>query len=294
MTSRRTFIRNASLMAPAAVLLPDLLFAERKQQAIGLQLYTLRDLVAKDPKAVLDQVAAAGYKKVELYGFGDGKFYGMPLIDFASYFFSLGLSCPSGHYAPAKWLAGSGNDGREELDSQINAALAMKSEYYTIPWLSADLRGSLDGFKRLTERINSAAEIVKKAGLQLAYHNHDFEFKSFDGTTGYDILTKNCDPALVKWELDLFWVVYAGIDPIELINKLKGRAPMWHIKDMNKADRSQNTEVGNGTIDYKRIFTAARTSGLKHFFVEQENSYVPDPVGSIQSSIKYVKANLVR
>ncbi|GAO44195.1 sugar phosphate isomerase/epimerase family protein [Flavihumibacter petaseus] len=294
MTTRRSFLRNSALVGSAALLLPDLLLANKKNAAVGIQLYTLRDLVSKDgAKPVLDQIAAAGYKKVELYGYGDGKFFGMPVSEFAAYLHGKGLVSPSGHYAPAKWLAGNGDEGREELDSQIQACLTMKHEFFTIPWLNQELRNDLDGYKRLVGRINSAAEIVKKAGLKLAYHNHDFEFKSYDGVTGYDIMTKECDPNLVQWELDLYWVVFAGLDPVALIEKLKGRAPMWHVKDMDKVNRSQNTEVGNGSVDFKRIFSAAKTAGLKHFFVEQENNYVPDPIGSINSSIKYIKANLV-
>ncbi|HQD09423.1 MAG TPA: sugar phosphate isomerase/epimerase [Flavihumibacter sp.] len=295
MSSRRDFIRQASLIAPAAFLLPDQLFAAKKQTGVGLQLYTLRDLVAKDPKGTLEKVAAAGYKFVELYGYNpkDANFFGMPLLDYASFFNSLGLKSPSGHYMPVQWLAGEGDTGREELENLVRAAVAMKNEYFTIPYLMDNLRPNLDGYKRLAGRINAAAELVRKAGLKMCYHNHDFEFKSYEGITGYDILTKECDPKLVSFELDLYWVVRAGKDPIQLIESLKGRVPMWHVKDMSKADPAQQTEVGNGSIDFKRIFSAAKTSGLKYFFVEQENNYVPDPIGAINSSIQYIKASLL-
>ncbi len=294
MTTRRSFLRNTALAGSAALLLPDLLLANKKKAGVGIQLYTLRELVSRDgAKPVLEQIAKAGYKKVELYGYDNDQFFGMPVAEFSSFLYGLGLTSPSGHYAPAQWLAGSGDDGRAELDSQIAACLAMKHEFYTIPWLAPEVRNDLDGYKRLSGRINQAAELVKKAGLRLAYHNHDFEFKSYDGVTGYDIMTKECDPNLVQWELDLFWVVFSGQDPVALIEKLKGRAPMWHVKDMDKVNRGQNTEVGNGSIDFKRIFTAAKTSGLRHFFVEQENNYVPDPITSINSSFKYIRANLV-
>ncbi len=295
MSSRRDFIRQASLIAPAALLLPDELFAAKKQTGVGLQLYTLRDLVAQDPRGTVEKVAAAGYKFVELYGYDpkNAHFYGIPLLDFASFFHGLGLKSPSGHYMPSQWLAGEGDTGKEELENLVRAAVAMKSEYFTIPYLPDNLRPNLDGYKRLAARINSAAEMVRKAGLKMCYHNHDFEFKSFDGMTGYDVLTQDCDPKLVSFETDLYWVVRAGKDPVELINKLKGRVPMWHVKDMSKTNPEQQTEVGNGSIDFKRIFATAKTSGMKYFFVEQENNYTPDPVGAINASIKYIKANLV-
>jgi sugar phosphate isomerase/epimerase len=293
MTTRRKFIKSAGLIAPAVLLMPNLVWADKSSHPIGLQLYTLRDLVSKDPKGVLEKVAAAGYKEIELYGYGKGQFFGMPVKEFSSFVSSLGMKSPSGHYAPAKFLAGPSDEGTAELNDQIAAALEMKHEYLTIPWLNAELRTNLDDYKKLSARINAAGEICKKAGLQLAYHNHDFEFKSFDGTTGYDIMTKETDPNLVKWELDLYWVVFAGMDPIALFEKLKGRVPLWHVKDMDKVDRTQNTEIGNGTIDYKRIFKAAKVAGVKHYFVEQENNYKPDPIGSINASYKYFSSTLV-
>ena len=179
------------------------------------------------------------------------------------------------------------------MKDMIAASVEMKHEYLVIPWLHTEKRQNLDDYKRIAARLNTAGELCKKAGLQLAYHNHDFEFKSYDGTTGFDVFSKETDADLVKWELDLYWVVFAGLDPINLFNQHKGRVPLWHVKDMDKVKREQNTEIGNGSIDYKRIFKAAGVAGMKHFYVEQENNYVPEPIGSIQSSIKYIKANLV-
>lgn len=290
MSTRRTFLKQASFLTPAALLMPQLIFADKKAQAVGIQLYTLRDLVAKDPRTVLQQVASAGYKEVELYGFGDGKFFGMTPAELYSFMNSLGLSVPSGHYMPTKFLFG--NDvsaGQAELDEHIQAALTMKSSYLTIPYLPAEQRASLDDYKKIAAKLNAAGEACKKAGLQLAYHNHDFEFTRHGEQTGYDIMTGSTDKELVKWELDLYWVVFAGLDPVQFFESLKGRIPMWHVKDMDKANRSRNTEIGNGTIDWPRIFKASKTSGMKHFFVEQENNYVPDPVTSVQRSIAFIK-----
>lgn len=294
MSTRRSFLKQVSVLTPAALLAPGAIFAEKKNKTVGLQLYTLRDLVAKDARSVIQQVAAAGYKEVELYGFGGGKFFGtITPSELYSFMNGLGLSVPSGHYMPGQYLWGKDESaGQAELDENIQAALTMKSQYLTIPYLPEEARPDLDGYKRIAEKLNKAGEICKKAGLQLAYHNHAFEFERHGDQTGYDVMTNSTDKDLVKWELDLYWTVYAGLDPVQLFESLKGRIPMWHVKDMNKFNRSQNTEIGNGSIDWKRIFKAAKTSGLKHFFVEQENNYVPDPISSVKKSIQYIQGNL--
>ncbi|MBZ5855667.1 sugar phosphate isomerase/epimerase family protein [Flavihumibacter profundi] len=292
MSTRRSFLKQAGLITPAVMLMPDMLWADKKKHAIGIQLYTLRELIVKDPKGILDKIAAAGYTEIEPFGYNGGKYYGMPVKEFAAYSASLGLKAPSGHYMPQKYLYEDSEAGNAEIKDFIAAAVEMKHEYLIIPWLHPEHR-QLDDFKRLAGKLNQAGEWCKKAGLQLGYHNHDFEFKSYDGKTGYDILTTQTDQDLVKFEMDLYWVSFANQDPEQLFNKLKGRVPLWHVKDMDKADRSKQTEVGNGQIDFKAIFKFAAVSGMKHFYVEQENNYIPDPVSSIQSSAKYIKANLV-
>lgn len=293
MTTRRSFLKQASLITPAAMLMPNLLWADKKTHAIGLQLYSLRELIGKDPKGILDKVAAAGYTEIETYGYGAGKYFGLTVKEFAAHATSLGLKSPSGHYMPPKFLWGTEEEGMAELKDLIETAVTMQHEYLVVPYLPAEKRAALDDYKKIAAKLNIAGEQCKKAGIQLAYHNHDFEFKDYSGTTGYDILTGETDAGLVKFELDLYWVVFAGKDPHQLFEKLKGRVPMWHVKDMDKADRTKQTEVGNGSIDFKAIFKFAKLSGMKHFYVEQENNYVPDPVGAVQTSAKYIKANLV-
>jgi sugar phosphate isomerase/epimerase len=130
--------------------------------------------------------------------------------------------------------------------------------------------------------------------VQLAYHNHDFEFADLNGERGYDVLLNNTDKNLVKMEMDLYWVVRAGYDPVELFKKHPGRFHLWHVKDMNKADKTKNTEVGNGTVDFKTIFANAKLSGVKHYMVEQENSYEPDIFTSIKASCSYTKTKLLK
>ncbi|MGC4103045.1 sugar phosphate isomerase/epimerase family protein [Ferruginibacter sp.] len=163
-----------------------------------------------------------------------------------------------------------------------------------IPWLKEENRKTIDQYKTLAERINKAGEICKGEGLQLAYHNHDFEFKDMNGEHGYDILLNNTDKNLVKFEMDLYWVVRAGYQPVEIFKKHPGRFPFWHVKDMDKADKTKNTEVGNGTVDFKTIFASAKLAGVTHYIVEQENNYVPDIYASIKASSGYTKTSLLK
>lgn len=293
MTTRRTFLKQAGLITPAMLLLPDALLAAAKPKNVGLQLYTLRELISKDPRGVIEKVAAAGYKEVELFGLNNGSFFGIPVAEFAALLKSHGLKAISGHYMPAKFLFADTEEGTREINDMIGHAVTMGNTYFTIPWLPAEKRSSLDDYKKIAAKLNTGAELAKKAGLKFAYHNHDFEFKSYDGTTGFDILTRETDKDLVKFELDIYWVAFSGIDTVSLFNQLKGRVPLWHVKDMDKVNRSNNTEIGNGTIDYSAIFKAAKISGMKHFFVEQETNYVPDPISSVEASIKYIKAKLI-
>ncbi len=162
-----------------------------------------------------------------------------------------------------------------------------------IPHLDASKRKSLDDYKAVAERVNKAALLCKKNNIKLAYHNHDFEFKKWEGdVTGYDILLNECDKALVNFELDLFWVVFSGNDPIELFNQHPGRFKMWHVKDLDKTRPMNQTEVGSGSINFKSIFAKARLSGLEYFYVEQENLPVPGDE-NIRKSINYLKKNIL-
>jgi len=161
-----------------------------------------------------------------------------------------------------------------------------------VPYLGDKLRATADDFKLVADKLNKAGEIGKAAGLKLGYHNHDFEFKPVGGVVLYDVLLKETDPALVDFELDLYWAVRAGLDPIKLIEAHPRRFTMWHIKDMDKAQPEHNTEVGAGSIDFKKIFQHAKTSGLKHIFMEQEY-FAIDAYQSITQSAAYMKKNLL-
>ncbi|MET4083065.1 sugar phosphate isomerase/epimerase [Pedobacter sp. UYP30] len=287
MTSRRSFVKQASFIVGAAIIAPSLAF-NKVNKKVGLQLYTLRDLLPKNPAEVIKQIAKAGYKEVETFGLNGGKFFGYAPKDFKKLLADNGLTAPSGHYGMEEFDKTGKTDN---LKADMQAALAVGSDYFTIA--SASVGEGADGYKKLAENFTKVAEIAKGEGLKFAYHNHNSEFKAVGDTTGYQILLKESDKNLVNFEMDIYWVVRGGKDPITLIKENPGRFVMWHVKDMDKQHPEQNTEVGNGSIDFKSIFAEAKLSGMKHFFVEHENNYYPDPIASIKTSCDYIKKNLL-
>lgn len=291
MNTRRNFIKQSGLITAGLMMNPsDLL---KKQKNVGIQLYSVRDEIFKDPRGVIKKIAVAGYSEVEMFGLNaENKFYGLTVKEFAQLLKDNKLKSPSGHYAPENFLFENGNG--DDVKNFCEVGNTLGNKYIIIPWMKEERRKTIDQYKALAERINKAGEICKKANLQLAYHNHDFEFADMNGQHGYDILLNNTDKELVKMEMDIYWVVRAGYDPIELFKKHPGRFHLWHVKDMDKADRTKNTEVGNGTVDFKTIFANAKLSGVKHYMVEQENNYKPDIFSSIKTSCSYTKTSLLK
>jgi sugar phosphate isomerase/epimerase len=291
MNTRRNFIKQSGLLTAGLMMDPsDLL---KKQKKVGIQLYSVRDEIFKDPKGVIKKIATAGYSEVEMFGLSAGnKFYGLTVKEFAQLLKDNKLKSPSGHYMPEKFLFENGNG--DDVKNFCEVGNTLGNKYIIIPWMQEERRKNIDQYKALAERINKAGEICKQANLQLAYHNHDFEFADMNGQHGYDVLLNNTDKDLVKMEMDLYWVVRAGYNPVELFKKHPGRFHLWHVKDMDKADRTKNTEVGNGTVDFKTIFANAKLSGVKHYMVEQENNYKPDIFSSIKTSCSYTKTSLIK
>lgn len=290
MISRRNFIVTTGLAATAVLASPSFALTMNKKE-IGLQLYTLRDELPKDVKGTLEKVAKAGYTTVETYGFSiKDQFWGLTPKELKKILDDNGLKAVSGHYNLGSFLY-DGNTA--ELIAAIEAAKVLKNEFLTVPWIDEPFRRSIEDYKKIAARVNEAAEMCKKAGLKLAYHNHDFEFKKYDGVTGYEILLKETDKDLVYFELDLYWVVHSGNDPLKLFKENPGRFKMWHVKDKDKNNNDLNTEVGSGTIDFKPFFSAAKQSGMVHFFVEQENNFASNSFDSIQTSCDFISKSLI-
>ncbi len=295
MPSRRSFIKSTSLLSAGAFFEPK--FFKPATQYIGLQLYTVRDAMQSDPAATLAKVAQIGYNSVEGATYtGSEKFYGMDPAAFAKLLKQNGLIMPSSHYR-----LGEEKTNNEEVkgtilhdwDRAVDDAAAVGLKYMVCAYLSDSERGGLDHYKYVAEQLNKAGQRCKKSGLQLCYHNHAFEFDAQDGKLPYDILLHETDKNLVKMEMDLYWISKAGKDPLDFFNKYPGRFPLLHLKDMDKTADKSFTEVGNGTIDFKRILAHADKAGLKYFFVEQDKT-PGDPFDSIAKSITYIKSNLLR
>jgi sugar phosphate isomerase/epimerase len=276
--SRQEFLKTGALALSLPFFAKNLSWAKPPRQ-IGLQLYTLRSLMAKDPRDTLKKVADIGYKEVETFGFSNGKFFGMAPKEFKSYLSDLGMTTPSGHYMP--------DQIRSEWSKTVDEAAAAGQKYMFCAFIMPNER-TLDDYKKFIDLFNQAGETCKKAGIQFGYHNHDFEFMTVDGEVPYEMILKGTDPKLVKMELDLYWVSYAGKDPVQLFKQHPGRFPCVHMKDMAKTEKREFAEVGTGSIDFQRILDAGKTAGLKHLFVEQDVTKQP-PLEAIAISYANMK-----
>jgi sugar phosphate isomerase/epimerase len=283
MSTRRDFVKQSSLLTAGFFLPNDSFFKAKKN--IGLQLYTLRGTISKDPRSVLASVAKLGYKQVETFGYGNGQWFGLTPLELKGVLKDNGLTSPSGHTFMGSFLL---KDGWEEKwKAAVADSKTLGQEYIVIPYLEDSFR-TIENYKKLAQALNKAGELAKAGGSKIAYHNHDFEFTESAGEKGFDILLNDTDPKLVHFELDIYWAVKAGYDPIALFKKSPGRFAMWHIKDIDKTEKKFFTEVGNGSIDWKPIFANAKTSGMKYFFVEQDVT-PGDPIESVTKSIDYLK-----
>ncbi|HEY8929476.1 MAG TPA: TIM barrel protein [Mucilaginibacter sp.] len=291
MTTRRSFLKTSAVLSAGLLVAPQLFAYDKKY--IGLQLYTIRNAMGSDPVAALAKVAQIGYTSVEGATYtGSEQFYGMDSAKFAKVLKDNGLIMPSSHYRLGEDMMSTKGTILNDWQKAVDDAAAVGVKYMVCAWLSPTERGKLDHYKKIGDDLNKGGEICKKAGIQLCYHNHDFEFIQEDGKYPYETLLDVTDKNLVKMEMDLYWVTKAKQDPIKLIDEHPGRFPLWHVKDMDKTEKQMFTEVGNGIIDFKSIFKHAKKAGLQYFFVEQD--ICPgDPFDSITKSITYIKGNLV-
>ena len=231
---------------------------QAKSPAVGLQLYTVRELMEKSVADTLKLVAGVGYQQVEFAGYFNESAKSIRALLSAE-----GLTAPSAHISLEQL--------QNNLDKVIEDALIVGPQYLVLPYLLEDQRGrDIAAYQRLAADLNKFGERCKQAGLHMAYHNHAFEFEAVTGGIPYDTLLGETDPALVSMELDLYWTVKAGLDPVALFKKHPGRFALWHVKDM---DSSGNfADVGKGVIDFKSIFANSATAGVKHQFVERDQT----------------------
>lgn len=237
---------------------------------LGLQLYTMRTLMQQDVEGTLRTVADAGYKEVEFAGY-----FGRDPKALRATLDGLGLAAPSAHI-PIDAI-------RASLDQTLDAAATLGHRYIICPFLMPNDRNA-DSFRRVAADLNRAGEAARARGMRVGYHNHDFEFAALPGgERGMDILLAGTDPALVAFEMDLYWVTFAGQDPLALFAHAPGRFELWHVKDLGTVNGNRTmVPVGTGTIDFARIYAQRAQSGVRHLIVEQDNAQ--DPPANIRTS----------
>ena len=292
--NRRKFIVQTSILSTAAIL-PIRSFSTFAQPKfkMGLQLFTIRQDMAKDPIATLQAAKAMGYEDVETYGFDSTKdtYYGYRSSEFKKILDGLQITASSGHYDFSAYLNKTADELKRFVDQCIKGAQAVGMKYIVWPWISPEQR-TMDHFRVLSKKLNLIGQQVTAAGLGFAYHNHDFEFKDQDGKIGYDIILNETDPALVKLQMDMYWVMHSSkLSPKEWVKKQPGRFVMWHIKDMDKITKDY-TELGNGSIDYTAILPDPVKAGLEFYYIEQGGNFAHSPMKSIADSADFFKKNL--
>jgi sugar phosphate isomerase/epimerase len=278
---RRQFLATMAAAAAAARTL-----AAKGIGPIGVQLYTVRTALEKDFDGTLARVASLGYREVEFAGY-----FNHTPAQVKTALAAHGLTSPSAHIDYATLTT--------KLAETIDGAHTMGQQFIVNPWLDEPQRKDLDSWKRLADTFNQIGEQVTRAGLQFAYHNHNFEFAPMDGTVPYDLLLSRCDPKLVKMEMDLCWVTAARQDPVAYFQAHPGRFPMVHVKGLSKLPAATPvpapidavlptiTDVGtHDIVDWKRIFQHASEAGIRHAFVEHD---VPkDPFATLKASHDYL------
>lgn len=276
---RRTFMRSAVAGIFGSWGLPQTALGKAKAAAgslktIGLQLYTVRKEMEKDVEGTLAKVASLGYQEVEFAGY-----FNRPPAQLKTLLRQNGLAAPSAHINL--------NALKNEWQKTLEVAQAMGHHYLILGYLMANERTSLDDYKSLVELLNRAGEDCQKVGIQLGYHNHDFEFETMQGQRPYDYLLQHADAKRVKMEMDLYWITKAGQAPEKYFARYPGRFELFHVKDMDNTPKQSFTEVGRGVIDFKKIFQQAKKAGVKHYFVEQDQTPA-SPFDSIKISYDYL------
>ncbi|MFT6000656.1 MAG: sugar phosphate isomerase/epimerase [Neolewinella sp.] len=292
--NRRAFIQQVGIIGGAAILpLSCTPKADQQKYKMGYQLFSIRDEMAKDPVATLKALKTMGYQDFEIYGYDDEQdaYFGFKSQAFKQVLDDLELTVTSGHYGFSDYLGRSDDDLRRFVDRCIVGAKNLDSKYITWPWMAPEQR-TLDNFKLMAPELNAIGEQVSAAGLGFAYHNHGFEFEDHGGENGFDIIVKETDPALVKLQLDMYWLMHSSNrTPKELIAAQPGRYIMWHIKDMDKVSRDY-TELGNGSIDYLKELPDPLTSGLEYYYLEQGGNFATNSMESAAQSAAYFKEHL--
>lgn len=245
----------------------------------GIQLWTVQQDMGKDAKGTLKALASYGYKQIEGFEGKQGIFWGLSVADMKSYMNDLGMTMISSHC-----------NINDKFEAKAADAAAMGMKYLICPYLGA--QKTIDGYKKAAENFNAKGEICKKNGIRFAYHNHGYSFQTTDGQMPQDVMMDNTDPALVDFEMDMYWVITGGANIEDYLKKYKGRWKLCHVKDRQKGVDAKVSDasviLGTGSIDYPSILPKAKKAGVEYFIVEQEKFEGSTPMASAEADAKYM------
>lgn len=291
---RRNFIQTTGLITAGALILPQwackntgapaegaaTTAPEPSLKEFGLQLYTLRDDMPKDPKGVLQQVASFGYQQIEGYEGPQGLWWNMPHLEFKQYLGGLGLNMVASHC-----------NINENFETKAAQAAEVGLKYLICPYVGP--QKTLADFKKLADQFNQCGAVCQKNGIRFAYHNHAYTFETLEGQMPQDFLMANTDPATVDYEMDIYWVITGEADPVAYLQKYPNRFRLCHVKDRLKdapaKEGDASCDLGTGSIDYAKILKVAADNGMQYYIVEQEKYDNSTPLKSAQTDAEYMK-----
>ncbi|MEO6455229.1 MAG: sugar phosphate isomerase/epimerase [Ginsengibacter sp.] len=260
------------------------LHSKDKLSEFGLQLYTLRDIIPNDPKGILKQVADMGYKQIEGYEHDKlGIYWGMKNTEFKKYMDDLGTKIVSTHCNINK-----------DFERKADEAAEIGMKYLICPSLPNESKMNKDAYLKAADLFNQKGQVCKSRGIKFAFHNHDQSFTTREGNyISQDILLQNTDPSLVDYEMDIYWVVTGGQDPVTWLTRYPNRFTLCHVKDRKKGialtEREASVNVGEGSIDFKKILSVAIKNGVQYYIVEQEKYENTTPLLAAKTDADYLK-----
>ncbi|WP_395078033.1 sugar phosphate isomerase/epimerase family protein [Flavobacterium sp.] len=282
--NRRQFVVKTGQAATLLALFPNIACGSKTISTdgifkeFGIQLWTLKDVINDNPKEIFQQIAKMGYTQIESFEGEKGIFWGMKPKEFKTFLNGEGLKLVSSHC-----------DWTKDLQQKAAQVASIDGKYLICPWLGP--QKSIDDFKIYADKFNKAGEICKKEGITFAYHNHDYSFKEIEGQIPQQVLMDYTNPELVAFEMDIYWVVTAGVDPVEYLSKYKNRFKLCHIKDRikNTTEAFASCTLGEGSIKYTEILTKAKTYGMEYFIYEQEKYNEKGALSNAKESALYLK-----
>lgn len=289
-TPRREFLKNAAFTLAGTAFLPTGIQELAKPvRHLGVQLYSVRGDMAKDPVATLQTIAEMGYREVEAYGYTDGKMFGMPIAEYMKVLKNNGLTMPSSHcnFSLSDYDEGT-NSLSDRAKRAIDDAVKMGQKYIIFPWVTEQERKEV---VKLVKLAAAGAAYAQSAGIRFGYHNHDFEFiqRGPDGRLLMEWLLHEIDPKIMSFEMDIYWVCYARHNPLDWFRIYPGRWQLCHAKDLAKTEKRETVEFGDGAIDFPGIFRQSLQGGLQHYIIELEH-YRTTPL----EGVKRARQNFVK